>query len=418
MIDFNVFFWLILVALLADYLLNLVSDFLNLKALSRPVPPSLAGLYDEDQYRKSQAYQAESIRFGFLSGTVSLAATLLFWLAGGFPWMWSLAGNISVNPIWQGLIFTAGLMALKSLLSTPFSVYATFSIEARYGFNKTTWKTWISDRLKGLALGILIGGPILAGLIFFFTWAGSWGWLYAFGTIILVTLIIQYVAPVWIMPLFNKFQPLENGSLRESIMALAGKVEFPLKDIYVIDGSRRSTKGNAYFTGFGKNKRIALYDTLIQHQDEKEILAVVAHEIGHYKLRHIPLNMVIGFLHTGVLMALLSVALSAPGLFAAFGMTTLSVAAGLIFFGMLFTPVELILGIAMSVLSRKHEFEADAYAIRVTGLREELASALKKLSRQNLSNLTPHPFTVFVEYSHPPLAARLDRMAPAEPIHP
>jgi STE24 endopeptidase len=281
-------------------------------------------------------------------------------------------------------------------------------IEERFGFNKTTVITFIMDLVKSLFIGVLIGGPLLAGLLYFFNAAGAMAWIYAWAATTLFTLIIQFIAPTWIMPLFNKFTPLDDGELKELIISYADKVKFPLKGIFVMDGSKRSKKSNAFFTGFGKNKRIVLFDTLIEKHTPHELVSVLAHEVGHYKKKHILKSIIISILHMGLMFFLLSVFLGHEGLFKAFYMDNMSVYAGLIFFGMLYTPIEMILSLIMQIFSRKNEYEADRFAAETTGGSENMISALKKLSRDNLSNLTPHPFYVFLNYSHPPVLKRIE----------
>jgi len=298
-------------------------------------------------------------------------------------------------------------MIAKSILSLPFSIYSTFVIEEKFGFNKTTPKTFVLDLIKGVALGALLGIPLLAGILAFFIYTGDWAWLYAWVAVTLFTLLMQYIAPTWIMPLFNKFTPLEEGELKSEIEKYTQKVDFSLKGLFVIDGSKRSSKSNAFFTGFGKNKRVALYDTLIENHTVPELVAVLAHEIGHYKKKHIIKGMVISITHSAILFFLLSVFLKEQALFNAFYMENMSVYAGLIFFGMLYAPIEMLLSIFMQMSSRKHEYEADAYAVETTGNKQDMVSTLKKLSRDNLSNLTPHPWYVFLNYSHPPVLERI-----------
>jgi STE24 endopeptidase len=257
-------------------------------------------------------------------------------------------------------------------------------------------------------LGILLGGPLLAGLLFFFDVAGNMAWIYAWVVTTVFTLIVQFIAPTWIMPLFNKFIPLEEGELRESIVSYAENVKFPLKGIFVMDGSKRSKKSNAFFTGFGKNKRIVLFDTLINNHTVGELVSVLAHEVGHYKKRHILKSIIISILHMGLMFYLLSIFLSHQGLFDAFYMDSMSVYVGLIFFGMLYTPIEMILSVIMQIFSRKNEYEADRFAADTTENAENMVTALKNLSRDNLSNLTPHPVYVFLNYSHPPVLKRIE----------
>lgn len=405
---FNTFTIIILAAILIDFILGIVSNRLNLKALSNELPDEFEDVYDEDTYARSQDYTRVNTKFGLLTGTFDLILLLLFWFVGGFNWLDQWARSFEFGVIGSGLVFIGALVAAKLILSLPFGTYSTFVIEERFGFNKTTVKTFIADHIKGLLLSVLIGAPLLAGIIAFFEYSGTWAWIYAWLAVTVFSLIMQYIAPTWIMPLFNKFKPLEEGELRSAIEDYTEKVNFPLQGIYVMDGSKRSSKSNAFFTGFGKNKRIALFDTLIEKHTTDELVAVLAHEIGHYKKKHIVKNMVISILHTGVIFGLLSIFLQVEALFDAFFMEEMSVYAGLLFFGLLYSPVETILGIVMQLLSRKHEYEADEFAAKTIREKEEMVNVLKKLSKDNLSNLTPHPFYVFLNYSHPPALWRIE----------
>ena len=403
----NIFTLIILTAIVIDFVLGVVSNRLNLKSLSTSIPEEFEGVYDEETYAKSQEYTRVNTRFGFVSGSFDLILLLVFWFAGGFNWLDQWARGFEFGVVGTGLIFIGVLMVVKMIISMPFSIYSTFVIEERFGFNKTTAKTFIMDIGKGLMLSLVLGMPLLAGIIAFFEFGGAWAWLYAWIGVTAFSLMMQYIAPTWIMPLFNKFKPLAEGELREAIESYAESVDFPLQDIFVMDGSKRSSKSNAFFTGFGKNKRIALFDTLIENHTTDELVAVLAHEIGHYKKKHIVKNMGISILHTGVMFALLSIFLQVPALFDAFYMDQMSVYAGLLFFGLLYSPIETILGIVMQMLSRKHEYEADEFAATTIEQPEEMVNVLKKLSKDNLSNLTPHPFYVFLNYSHPPVLQRI-----------
>ena len=404
----NIYAIIILATLIFEFLLGIIADTLNLKAMGKELPSEFDGVYDQEAYAKSQEYTRTNTRFGFISGVFNLALVLGFWFAGGFQWLDVLVRGWGYGPIVTGLFYIGLLMVARSIISLPFSLYSTFVIEERFGFNKTTLGTWIADLLKGLLLGLILGTPILAGILAFFEYAGPLAWLYCWGAVTLFTLVVQFIAPTWIMPLFNKFTPLEDGDLRTKIMDYARSVNFKLQNVFVMDGSKRSSKSNAFFTGFGKNKRVALFDTLIEKHPTEELVAVLAHEIGHYKKRHIVQMLVAGIVQTGVVFWLMSFFLDNPDLFGAFYMDQTSVYAGLIFFGMLFSPIEMILSIFMSVLSRKNEFEADAYAVETTNSGTEMISALKQLSRDNLSNLTPHPLYVFLNYSHPPVLQRIN----------
>lgn len=403
----NPFWLIILTALILEYLLNLIADLLNLKALKLELPPALEGIYQPAEYRNSQEYTRATTRFGFVVSTFRLALLLVFWLAGGFNYLDQVIRVWGFSPVVNGLLYIGVLLLVYSLLTLPFGVYSTFVIEGRFGFNRTTPRTFLLDQFKGLTLALLIGGPLLAGMLALFQYTGNYAWLYCWAGITVFSLGMQFIAPVWIMPLFNKFTPMGPGELREAILSYADSVDFPVSNVFVIDGSRRSSKSNAFFTGFGSNKRIALFDTLIEQHTVPELVAVLAHEIGHYRKRHILQAMIINIAHMGALLFLLSVFLGSPGLYQAFYMEQPSIYAGLLFFGLLYTPVELLLSMVMMLVSRRHEYQADRFAAETIEVPGSLGEALKKLSTGNLSNLTPHPFYVFLNYSHPPLLQRL-----------
>jgi STE24 endopeptidase len=313
-----------------------------------------------------------------------------------------------------GILFILSLVFLQSILGLPFSIYRTFILEKRFEFNQTTPATFIADRLKSLALGAVIGVPLLAAILAFFVYGGPLAWLYCWIVLVLFMLVMQYLAPTLIMPLFNKFETLEDGPLRTAILGYADRAEFPLQNVFRMDGSKRSAKSNAFFTGFGKNKRVVLFDTLIEQHEPDEIVAIVAHEVGHYKKRHIIQGMLVSVAHSGLMLYLLSLVLSSTPLYDAFFVTQSSVYTGLIFFGLLFSPAEMLLSIGMNAWSRRNEFEADRFAATTTGRWEVLARALKKLSTSNLANLTPHPLYVFLFYSHPPMIERIGAMVGKE----
>jgi STE24 endopeptidase len=404
----NIYGTIILTALIVEYGLNLFADYLNLKALRNDLPKEVDGLYDPEAYRRSQEYTRVRARFGLFTSTIDLAAILLFWFSGGFNLLDRSVRSFGFGPILTGMLYIGLLVLLRALLSLPFRIYSTFVIEQRFGFNKMTPATFLSDLIKGMALGLLLGGPLLAGILFFFQFAGDLAWLYAWIAFSLFILFVQLIAPTWIMPIFNKFTPLGEGELKERILTYARSVAFPLENVFVIDGSRRSTKSNAFFTGFGKRKRIALFDTLIAKHTVPELVAVLAHEIGHYKKKHILLGMALSIAHTGVMFFLLSFFIHQPGLYEAFYMEQPSIYAGLVFFGLLFAPIESILSILLQAFSRRNEYEADRFSVETFEQPEAMIDALKKLSVHNLSNLTPHPFYVFLNYSHPPLLQRIE----------
>jgi len=403
----NIYSWIILTAMIGTFTLSAVSDFLNLKALKEELPDEFSGVYKQEDYRKSQAYTRATTKFGLLSSTFDLIVLLAFWFSGSFNTLDTLISRVAEGPIIQGLLYIGALTAGKFILSLPFSIYSTFVIEERFGFNKTTPATFVKDMIKGLILGVTLGGGVVALILAIFQFGGPLSWLYCWGAVSAFTVVVQFIAPTWIMPLFNKFTPLEEGELRVNIMSYARSVKFSLENIFVIDGSKRSSKANAFFTGFGRHKRIALFDTLIANHSTEELVAILAHEIGHYKKGHILKSMLIGIIHMGLIFYLISVFLGNQELFAAFYMEKISVYGGLIFFSLLFSPVELVSGIFMNMLSRANEFQADRFAAKTSGGGGQLIEALKKLSVSNLANLSPHPFYVFLNYSHPPLMERI-----------
>ncbi len=403
----NSYALLILGAILFQNALSLAADVLNLKALRPELPAGFEGVYDAQRYARSQEYTRARTRFSFWPQALDLVLLLGFWFAGGFAWLDGWTRGFGFGPIATGLLFIAALALVKMIVDLPFRYYSTFVIEERFGFNKSTRATFWADTAKGLALGVVLGTPLLAAILWFFERAGASAWLLCWGATALFTLFVQFIAPTWIFPLFNKFKPLEEGELRTAVLGYAGKVAFPLEGLFVIDGSRRSTKANAFFTGFGKRKRVALFDTLVAKHTVEELVAVVAHEIGHFKKGHIVKGLVLAILQAGVVFWLLSLFLQRDGLFAAFGVEQRSVHAGLIFFSLLYTPLELVLALLMQAFSRKNEFEADAYARETTNAPERLVSALQRLSADSLTNLTPHPLYVALHHSHPPLVERV-----------
>ncbi len=406
----NIFGFVVFFTLVITFLVKLVSELLNLKAAGAPLPVEFTGVYDEDAYSKSRDYLRVSTVFSLFGATVDLSVLLLFWFLGGFNLLDHFLRGFGFYPIATGVLYIGLLLLMQSLIDLPFSLYKTFVIEEKFGFNKTTPKVFAADILKTLLLTLLIGTPLLFAVLWFFEETGPMAWLWAWGGITLFSLVLQYVAPTWIMPLFNKFVPLEEGELKSAIMQYADKVRFPLTGIYVLDGSKRSARANAFFTGFGKRKRIALFDTLITAHPVHELVAVLAHEIGHFKKKHIIVNMILSLGNLGVLFFLLSLFMNNRALFDAFFMHDISVYGSLIFFSLLYSPVEWILSIVIQALSRKHEYEADYFAVTTFDRGASLADALKKLSRNNLSNLTPHPLYVFLNYSHPPVLQRITRI--------
>jgi len=399
-------FIIIITILVFNFVLERVLEYVNSRRFQNELPDEIKDVYDQERYKKSQEYKKENYRFSIITSTFSFLLVLGMFLFNGFAFADAIARNISSHIILVTLLFFGILMFVFDLITTPFSLYDTFVIEEKFGFNKTTVKTFILDKLKGWLLSAIIGGGLLAVIVWFYLKTTVYFWLYAWALIGTFSIFMSMFYSNLIVPLFNKQTPLEEGDLREKILEFSQKAGFKLKNIYVIDGSKRSTKANAYFTGLGSKKRIVLFDTLIQDLEKNEIVAVLAHEIGHYKKRHTVTGLVISIIQTGLILYILSLLIWNPVLSAALGTSQPSFHIGMIAFGVLYSPISTILGLGMNVISRKHEYQADRYA----GDRyepESLIEALKKLSRKNLSNLTPHPVYVFFHYSHPPLLQRI-----------
>ena len=400
-------FFIIVVFLCLDFVLERVLESLNSKHMSPVLPDSLKGIYEEKEYSRFQSYKRENGRLDSWSSGVGFVVMIVFLVAGGFGWYNSWVVSLTDSVVWQTILFVVGLSVVSSVLDIPFDYYATFRIEEKYGFNKTTRRVYWLDTVKELVLSLVLGGVLLALVVWFYTWAGTYFWLYAWGAVTLFSVFMAMFYSQLIVPLFNKQTPLQEGALRDKIQAFAGKVGFKLDNIYVIDGSKRSTKANAYFTGLGPKKRVVLYDTLIDELTEEEIVAVLAHEVGHYKKRHTLRSMVVSVIQMGVLFWLFSLCVNNAALSEALGGDRAYFQLGLIAFAILYSPVNLILGVGMNVWSRSNEYEADAFAARYYK-GDYLVSGLKKISVKSLSNLTPHPLYEYIYYSHPSLLKRID----------
>jgi STE24 endopeptidase len=398
----------ILVTLIGSYLIDNLADFLNLGHLNQSLPEEFKGHYKKEKYIQSQEYLKTNTKFGFITSSIDLLIIIIFWFSGGFQYIDSFARSFDFGSIITGLLFTGILVSFKLLLSLPFSVYSTFVIEEKFGFNKTTPLVFLTDIIKSIVLSVILGGILLSTIFWFFEFGGRHAWALCWVASTIFLLAVQYIVPTWIMPLFNKFTPMEEGSLKKAILNYAESIDFSLSNIFVMDGSKRSSKSNAFFTGFGKNKRIVLFDTLIKEQTTQELVSVLAHEMGHFKKKHIIKRMITGIIQMGFVFFLISLFISHEGLFHAFFMENVSIYAGLIFFSMLYSPIDLFISILLQILSRKDEYEADRFAAQTLKESSSLISALKKLSVHNLSNLTPHPFYVFLNYSHPPVLERIN----------
>ncbi len=406
----QILFFIIIGLLAADFIFERFLEYLNSTQWNDKLPEEVKDIYNEEKYRRQQAYEKANFRFSMISSSFGFVLMLLMVLFAGFAFVNNLAISVSDHAIPTALVFFGILLLASDLLNTPFSVYDTFVIEERFGFNKTSPRTFIFDKLKGWLLGAIIGGGLLALIIYIYQLTTSSFWIYAWILISGFSVFMVLFYSNLIVPLFNKQTPLPEGDLKLAIKNFSDKVGFKLDEIYVIDGSKRSTKANAYFTGFGAKKRIVLYDTLINDMTTNELVAVLAHEIGHYKKKHVIWSLLLSILQTGFVLFLFSLFVGSPELSAALGVEMPSFHIGLVAFGILYSPISMITGLAMNIFSRKNEYEADAFAAKYFDAAE-LASALKKLSVKNLSNLRPHPAYVFFHYSHPTLLQRLKALS-------
>ena len=402
-------FYILISILIISFIVDKVLDALNAKHYNDPIPPELSDVYEEEDYLKSQNYKKANDRFSSIASSISLVVTLFFFYLDGFAFVDEWARTFSDNTIIIALLFFGSIMFASDLLSTPFSYYHTFIIEEKFGFNKTTLKTFLVDKIKGWLMSAILGGLLLSIIIWFYESVGSNFWLYAWGIIAVFVFFMNMFYARLIVPLFNKQTPLCDGSLKTKIQDYAQKVGFKLDKIVVIDGSKRSTKANAYFSGFGSEKRVTLFDTLIKDLEEEEIVAVLAHEVGHYKRKHILFNLIISILIMGFTFWLLSLFIGNPILSEALNVASPSFHIGLIAFGILYSPISELTGLIMNFISRIFEYQADNYA-KETFDAAPLISGLKKLNKNSLSNLTPHPAYVFVYYSHPTLLQRYHNM--------
>jgi STE24 endopeptidase len=397
----------ILSALIGYYLLDSLAKLLNLKSLETQVPSEFSDVYDENRYRRSQEYTRTNTWFELVVSTTTLAALLAFWFFGGFEGLDQLIRSLRLPNILPGLLYLGALCVAREVLMLPFTIYHTFGIEQRYGFNRTTVRTFIVDRLKEWGVSVLLMCGFASIVLILFEYFGLGAWMIAWISTAAISAILVYLAPAVILPLFFKFSPVPAGELRDQVTAFCLRQQFPVRELLVIDGSRRSSKANAFFTGFGPNKRIALYDTLINNHTVPELLAVLAHEVGHFKKHHMLQHFVFGEFNLLVLFLGASFCISRPELFQAFGVTRPSYYVGLTLYLIVVRPVAELLGIFVNFWSRQHEFEADRFAAEALGDPNPLIQALKRLSKDNLSNLTPHPLLVGLHFTHPPVLARV-----------
>jgi STE24 endopeptidase len=401
--------YLIIVIVSVSFVFEQVLDYINLKSMCTDIPDEVAGFYDHEKYVKSLQYHRELSRFSFVTSSFSFALLLAMLLFGGFGWVDGLLRPHVNDPILLALVFFGALSIASDILTIPFQWYGTFVIEEKYGFNKTTIKTFVTDKLKGYVLGAIIGGGLLAALVYLIDVLGPefWIWFALLASAFILFMNMFYTS--LIVPLFNKLTPLEDGELKTAIENFSRKINFPITNIFVIDGSKRSKKANAFFSGIGKKKKIVLYDTLIANHTTEELVAVLAHEVGHYKKKHIIWSLVLSVVQIVFTLFVLSLMVFNESLSLALGGQQQAIHLNLLAFTILFSPISAVTGLFMNLYSRKNEFEADAYA-KETFSGRALAEALKKLSVDNLSNLYPHPAYVFFHYSHPPLLERLKKI--------
>ena len=400
---------IILAITIISYVFDQILDYINLRSQKTDIPPEVESFYEREKYLKSLAYNRDRTKFSFITSAFGFVLSVAMLISGGFGWIDSILRPLIQNEILLALTFFGVLMLASDLLTLPFQLYSTFVIEERYGFNRTTIKTFITDKLKGYLLGALVGGSLLALLIYMIQAIGPTFWIWFSIIAAVFVLFINMFYTTVILPLFNKLTPLDNGELKTSIEAFSHKVSFPLDNIFIIDGSKRSKKANAFFSGIGKKKKIVLYDTLISNHTTDELVAVLAHEVGHFKKKHIIWGYVLSVVQIVFTLFILSLMVFNENLSLALGGTQLAIHLNLLAFGILFSPISGVTGLLMNIYSRNNEFEADAYA-RETFDADALTNSLKKLSVDNLSNLYPHPLYVFFHYSHPPLLKRLEAL--------
>ena len=404
----NIYLAVILAILIGNYILNFLVEILNIFSAKIDLSGEFKTWYDENEYKKSQKYLRDNTYFGLIHSTAVLFIFLFLILSGGFNFVDHLARGFNLGVIPTGLVFAGMLFLGFQLIDIPFSVYQTFIIEEKYGFNRTTPKIFLLDLMKSWMLTAIIGGIVFSGVMWFFIKTGEWAWIWCWFGVTGFQLFLIFIMPVVILPLFNKFVPLKEGELRETIQNYANSQKFAMKGLFTMDGSKLSTKANAFFIGFGKYRRIVLYDTLIENHTIDELVSILAHEMGHYKKKHILKHMIVSIITAGLMFFILSLFINNPGLFEAFKMEKVSIYASLFFFGFIYTPINMIISILSNFFSRKHEYEADMYAVTTYNKPEAFISALKRLSIDNLSNLTPHPLKVFFDYSHPPVLKRIE----------
>ena len=403
----NLYYLIIVSAIIIEYLLTSISSVLDIKNITPIIPLDFKKAYDGEKYVRSQEYLKARTRFGLFSSTFSLGLILIVIHSDVFGYLDQYVRLQTENYILQGLLFIGIIYFFQDIISLPFSLYNTFVIEQKFGFNKIKPGLYFIDKIKGYGIFIVLGSTVITPLLYFFHVYSEIGWLIAWSVLTVFMIAIQPLFVHVIAPMFNKFTPLEEGELRKEIEKYTSKVDFPLMRIDIMDGSKRSAHSNAYFTGFGKSRRIAIFDTLVEKHSTKEIVSVVAHEVGHYKLKHILQGTIIGIIETGIMLFAFNLIMNDISLFNVFGVNQLSVHGGIVFFSMVYAPVSMLTSIVTTAISRKNEFEADKFSLDTTSDGQALISMLIGLSANNLSHLTPHPMKVFLSYSHPPVIDRI-----------
>ena len=405
----TILFYIIISILIISFIADKILDKLNEQHFDDEIPNKLKDIYDDNEYKKSQSYKKTNAKFSNITSFLTTGITLVFFLADGFKYLDRFARTYTENPILVALIFFGVIILGSEIASTPISYYSTFVIEEKFGFNKSTKKIFWLDKIKGFVITLLLGIGILSLVIWLYQLTGKNFWIYAWVSLAVFSLFMNMFYAKLIVPLFNKQSPLEDGELKSAIEKYAKNVGFTINNIFVIDGSKRSTKANAYFSGFGSQKRITLYDTLINDLEVEEIVAVLAHEVGHYKRKHIIFNLISSILITGFTLYILSLFVNSNALSEALGVSIPSFHIGLVAFGVLYSPISEVTGLFMNYISRKFEYQADNFA-KETFEARALITSLKKLSKNNLTNLTPHPAFVSMNYSHPTLLQRINNL--------
>lgn len=409
MITTTTIFITIIALIVFSFLFDTWLDYLNHTHYSKPLPAIVKDVYDEKSLEKQWEYHKANYKLSTLTSVLSFVLTLGVVLGFVLPWLDAIVSSLVSHEFLRSVIFFGIVGLVTQLFSIPFSLYDTFVIEERFGFNKSTLKTFFLDMVKSLLFSVVIGGALLFVIVWFWQVTGAWFWVWSWGIFSAFSMFMMLFYSTLIVPIFNKQKPLEDGVLRSAIESFARKVHFSVNNIFVIDASKRSSKTNAYFSGWGRKKRIVLYDTLIEKHTTEEIVAILAHEIGHNKHKHTLLVALMSIISMGLFLFVFGLFTNHPIFSQALGFAQHSFHSSVIAFVFLIEPLSLVTGLISSIISRRFEYQADRFVVE-QGLGLELSNALKKLSADNLSNVNPHPWYVFVHYSHPPLYQRLKQL--------